>query len=130
MQTSSMNVGGPPDSRSDVGRGILTGLTPLVSVVGVVVVALLLTALVRALMTSQGFFAQQQAAVIVLGIGLLAAIVVYVVACARALRQARAWLGAGQEASASAAYWSLGATALIVLLPVALALLLPQHPAP
>lgn len=112
-----------------VPRGVLTGLMPLLSLV-IFGLALLLTAGVRIATASQGFFAQQRYAVIVLSIGLALAAIAYAVLCRLALRRARAWLLDGSGRAAVAAYWALGVTALVVLLPVLLALLLPQHPAP
>src|SRR5260370_40866806 len=120
----------PRALRGDVRRGLLAGLTPLVRLVIIAGVALFLTALARALTTSLGFFTQQQVSVLVLGAGLLLAIVMFGAGCARALRQGGSVQRAGDASPAAVALWSLGATALLVLLPVLLALLLPPHPAP
>ena len=81
-------------------RGILTGLIPLGLLVVMVLATVLLTTLARLLFAGSGFFAQQRAAVIVLIAGL------------------------------GVALWTLGATALVIVFPVLLALLLPQHPFP
>ena len=116
--------------RGDVRRGLLVGLTPLVRLVIIAGVALLLTALARALTASLGFFTQQEVSVLVLGAGLLLAAVMFGTRCVRALWQVGRWQRAGDASPAAAALWSLGATALLVLLPVLLAWLLPQHPAP
>jgi hypothetical protein len=110
-------------------RGALTGLMPLLSLV-VFGLALLLTAGVRIATASQGFFAQQHYAVIVLATGLALSAIAYAMLCRLALRRARGWLLDGSGRAATAAYWALGVSALVVLLPVLLALLLPQHPAP
>ncbi|HEV2238512.1 MAG TPA: hypothetical protein VGR57_17775 [Ktedonobacterales bacterium] len=117
------------DTQGSALRGVLTGLMPLLSVL-VFGLALLLTAGVRGATASQGFFAQQKYAVIVLAAGLVLAGITYAVFCARALRRARDWLVDGSDRAALATYWSLGVTALLVLLPVLLAIALPQHPAP
>jgi hypothetical protein len=117
------------DAQGSALQGVLTGLLPLLSLL-VFGLALLLTAAVRGATASQGFFAQQQYDVIVLAAGLVLAAITYAVFCARALRRARDWLLDGSDRVAMATYWSLGVTALIVLLPVLLAVLLPQHPAP
>jgi hypothetical protein len=110
-------------------QGVFTGLMPLLSV-AVFGLALLLTAGVRVATAGQGFFAQQRYAVIVLAIGLVLAVIAYALLCRAALRRARQWLVDGSGRAATAAYWALGATALVVLLPLLLAILLPQHPAP
>ena len=116
-------------SGSSAAQGVLTGLMPLLSL-AVFGVALLLTAGVRVATAGQGFFAQQRYAVIVLAIGLVLAAIAYALFCRAALRRARQWLLDGSARAATAAYWALGATALVVLLPLLLAILLPQHPAP
>jgi hypothetical protein len=114
----------------DVLRAILIGLIPLGLLIIAMVATLLLTTLARLLFASSGFFAQQQAAVIVLIVGLLLAIVVFSVAIWRVLQRVAVWQQGEGRARASAALWALGATALVIVLPVLLALLLPQHPAP
>jgi uncharacterized membrane protein YidH (DUF202 family) len=111
-----------------VGRRLLVGLLPLGLLAAVVGMTIPLTALARQLYEGAGFFAQQQAAVIVLSVGLLLAIAVFAVAVWRVLRRVAAWQQNGAKASAT--LWALSATALIVVLPVVLAVLLPQHPAP
>lgn len=111
-------------------RGALIGLVPLGLLIVSVAVTLLLTALARQLLAAAGFFAQQQVAVITLIVGLVLASVVYAVAIWRTLRRVRIWQQNGEIAQVSAALWTLGATALVVVVPVLVALLLPQHPAP
>ncbi|TMD63960.1 MAG: hypothetical protein E6I91_11810 [Chloroflexi bacterium] len=111
-------------------RGFLTGIVPLVLLVVIVAIALAVTALVHQLFAPSGFFAQQQASVITLVVGLAIALVVYVGAFVRALRRGAAWQRQGAIKPSRAALWSLGITALIVVLPVLLAIVLPQHPAP
>lgn len=135
MSTVSSNAKGPVRGRSSLWesktfRGALVGLIPLGLLAGVVVLTLVITVLARQLVAASGFFAQQQAALITLIAGLVVAIVVYAVALWSRLRRVTAWQHDGEQAQASAALWALGATALVVIVPVLLALLLPQHPAP
>jgi uncharacterized membrane protein YidH (DUF202 family) len=111
-----------------VWRGLLVGLIPLGLLAAVVGITVLLAALARQMFEASGFFAQQQAAVIVLIVGLMLAIAVFAVAIWRVLRRVAARQQSGAKASAT--LWALSATALLVVLPVLLALLLPQHPAP
>ena len=111
-------------------RGILVGLIPLGFLLLVVAITVLLTALARQLVASSGFFAQQQASVIVLIAGLLVALVVFIVAIVRTFRNITSWQRSGAGGQARAALLALGCTALVVLLPVVLALVLPQNPAP
>jgi ABC-type bacteriocin/lantibiotic exporter with double-glycine peptidase domain len=111
-------------------RGALVGLIPLGLLLLVVAVTVLLTALARQLVASSGFFAQQRASVIVLIAGLVVALVVYVVAIVRTLRWVKVWQRGGASGQARATLLALGFSALVVLLPVVLAIMLPQNPAP
>ena len=111
-------------------RGVLVGLIPLGLLAGIVLITLLVTALVRQLVAGSGFFVQQQTALIALIVGLVLAIVVFAVASWRVLRRVKIWQRDGTTRQANAALWTLTATALIIVLPVLLAILLPQHPAP
>ena len=125
----------PTQSRSPalargIWRGILIGLIPLGLLISMVIITVLLTALARPLFASAGFFAQQQAAVIVLIVGLILTIAVFAVAIWRVLRRVAVWQQDGVIVQANATLWALGVTALVVVVPILLALLLPQHPAP
>jgi len=111
-------------------RGVLVGLIPLGLLAGIVVITLLVTALVRQLFAGSGFFVQQQAALIALIVGLVLAVVVFALASWRVLRRVKIWQRDGTTRQANAALWALTATVLIIVLPVLLALILPQHPAP
>ena len=110
-------------------RGVLVGMIPFVLLLIIVAVTVLLTALVRQLVASSGFFAQQQAALIVVIIGLGVALVSYIIAVVVMLGRVTAWQRGGAVGQARAALLALGFTALVVLLPVVLALVLPQYPA-
>ena len=111
-------------------RGALIGLIPVGLLAGVVLVILVITALARELVVDAGFFVQQQTALIALIVGLALAIVVFAFACWRVMHHVAAWQRAGTTIQANAALWALGATALVIVLPVLLAVLLPQHPYP
>ena len=111
-------------------RGFFVGLIPLGLLLLVVAITVLLTALVRQLVASSGFFAQQQASVIVLIVGLVVALAVFIIAIVRTLRNITSWQRNGAGSQARAALLALGCTALVVLLPVVLAIVLPQNPAP
>lgn len=130
MSTVSSNakgsVRGLSPSTHDWLRGALVGLIPLGLLAGTVALTVAGAALARLLFAGSGFFAQQQAAVIVLIAGLILAVAGFGVATWRVLRRVAGW----QQGEASAALWDLGATALVIVGPVVLALLLPQHPAP
>lgn len=115
-----------PPQGGTVLRGILTGLVPLILFVVLGALAVLATTLIRTLTNGEAFLAQEPVLVGTLGVGLLLAFVAWVVGCVWALRRARAW---GQIPQATATLWTLGASAIVLLLPVLLAILSPQHPA-
>ena len=118
------------EPKRSVWRGVLVGLMPLGLLAGIVVITLLVTVLARQLAAGSGFYVQQQTALLALIVGLALAIVVYAASCWRVLRHVKSWQQEGTTTLANAALWALTTTALIVILPVLLALLLPQHPAP
>ena len=111
-------------------HGVLIGLIPLGLLAGIVLIAVVATALARELTASGGFYVQQQAALITLIVGLVLAIVVFAIACWRVLHQVGLWQKAGAAIQATATLWTLGFTALVIISPILLAILLPQHPAP
>jgi hypothetical protein len=109
-------------------RGVLLGLIPLALLLALVLAALLLTALTRQLTAASGFLTQQQVSLIVLIAGLGLAAVVYSVALVLTVRRVASWQPGGTQARA--ALLALGITALIVVSPVLLVIVLPQTPAP
>ncbi len=115
---------------NDTLQGVLRGLIPLGLLVVIIVITLALTALMRQLLAPSGFFAQQQAAVITLIIGLVLSLIIYGLAIFFTLRRVANWQQTNMAARARAALWALGVTAFIVVLPMLLAIILPQHPAP
>lgn len=118
------------EPKRSVWRGVLVGLIPLGLLAGIVSITLLVTALARQLAAVSGFYVQQQTALLALIVGLALAIAVYAVAIWRVLRRMKSWQREGTTTQANAALWALTTTALMSVLPVLLALLLPQHPAP
>jgi hypothetical protein len=117
-------------SRGRLGQGFVSGLVPLGPLALIVIVALALAALARQLTAGQGFATQQWAAGLVIVLGLLGGAASYLVFSVRALRQVKCWQQAGQTTQATGALWGLVVVALVVLLPLLLAILIPQHPAP
>lgn len=111
-------------------RGLLIGLIPLGVLAAFVLVTVLLTALARLLFTDAGFYAQQQASVIVLIVGLILSVAGFGLAVWRVLRHVALWQLIEAKTRANAALWTLGASALVIVIPVLLAFLLPQHPFP
>lgn len=113
---------------SAIWQGLRVGAMPLAVLVAISIVAMLGAAVARTVTVS--FFAQQQAALAVLVPGLILAIVGYVVTIARAMRRIAFWQTGGMHLHTRSALWALWVSALLVALPVALAVLLPQQPAP
>lgn len=120
----------PPVRTPALWRGVLVGLLPLGVLVVIVAAAVALTAGARALTSGQGFATEQLVTTLTLGLGLALAFIGYTLAIVRVWRQMTALRLAGDLRRATGALWALAITALIVLLPVLLALVIPQHPAP
>jgi hypothetical protein len=123
-------TGSAVSTRGSAVRGFASSLIPLAPLAVIVIVALALAALARQLTAGQGFYTQQWAAGIAIVLGLLGSAASYIVTCVRALRRVKLWQQAGQTAQASGALWGLVVVALVVLLPLLLAILIPQQPAP
>jgi hypothetical protein len=118
------------EAKGNVLDRVLIGLIPLGLLAVIVLLAVVSTALAREVTAGGGFYAQQQAALVTLVVGLVLAVVGFAIACWRVLHQVGLWQKAGKAVQAAATLWTLGCTALVVLSPILLALLLPQHPAP
>ncbi len=119
-----------PQQESDMWRGILIGLRLLGLPVAILIIAIALDMFIHALDVSGGFFVQQEIAITTLIVGLVVAIVVYIVAIQSTMKRVEAWQQEGATKTARFALCSLGITALVVVLPIVLAIVLPQHPAP
>jgi hypothetical protein len=111
-------------------RSLVFGLEPLVPLLLIVVLTIGLAWLSRQITGGAGFYTQQWAAGIIVVLGILAGAVALAIFSVRALRRVRTWQEAGLSAQASAALWGLVVVALVVLLPLLLAIVIPQHPAP
>src|SRR5579864_7630336 len=80
--------------RSNAGeywRGVLYGVLPLAVVVAIIAVALMLAALVRQLIGVSAFPLQQSIVLIVLGSGLILALVAFTLALIFTLRRVAEW---------------------------------------
>lgn len=111
-------------------RGVLVGLIPLGLLIAAVIVTTLLTALPRLLISNADFYTQQQASVIILIAGLVLSLALYIVALWRVLRVVNIWQQTRAMIQGRATLWALVLTALLVVVPVIVALLIPQYPAP
>ncbi len=111
-------------SKGSGGRGLLVGLIPLALLSISIAAMLLLSWLALSLTGSLAYSARQWLMVAITGIGLLMSAVVYAIACVFVLRQVGQRQRLGQSTEASAALWAMTLTALVVLSPVLIALLL------
>lgn len=132
---SSMYSGYSEHTRQDdepVGGGyaVWTGLAPGALVALTLAISAAVTALARLLAFPLGFLIWQWIMVAIWSVGLLVAAIVYIVSVRRALRNVAAWRQAGLGRPSTLAYVALVISALLMLLPVILAMTLPQHPAP
>lgn len=110
-------------------RGFLAGFLPLGMLLGTLLVTLVVTWVVRMLLSAADFSAQQTVFALVFGLGLLAATITYVAAMVRTVRRARRWQTTGEAERARGSWWALALTGILVVLPVILAVALPQSPA-
>jgi hypothetical protein len=122
--------GSAPGVGDDFWGGVWGGAAPLLLtlVVGALMVGL--TTLARIVATPLGFLAWEPIVIVIWVVGLLITTAVYAIGMMRAWRRARGWQAAGLARRATGAWWALGVVALLTLLPVIVALALPQHPAP
>jgi hypothetical protein len=134
MQAPTLPSGGSPAPATErpqtFWRGVLVGSVPIALLVVIAGMTLLLTALVRPLSASGGFYAQRQATLITLAVGGALAAAGYVAAIVWAWRHITRWSRVGAQAPVQGALIALAVTALLVLLPLTLAFVAPQQPAP
>ena len=115
--------------RGQFGRGFARGLRPAGVTLALVALTLAALALTRALAHASGFFALEAALQIVTVSGLAAVALGYALACVWVLRGAGRWSAAGAGTRAVGALVGLVMSALLMALPVVVAVLAPQHPA-
>lgn len=132
MRSTELQPSAAADSRfgRSFWRGVLVGLIPLAALAITLALAVGLTALARVLWTPSGFLIWHWIVTSVWVGGLVIAALAFAYAAYRVLRRVTAWRRDGLASQVAGAYWALGFTALAVLLPVLIAIILPQHPAP
>lgn len=106
------------------------GLLPLAILAGSIAATLMLTLAARVLTAVVDFGIQQWMVAGVLVTGLLVSLIAYSVALIRTYRRWRDELRRQDDAIAVGTLWALIVTVIVVLMPVAVAALAPQHPAP
>jgi hypothetical protein len=130
MQRTSAPTGGSGASSQDtLLRGAGVGLAPAAFFYAGILAGFGLVALLRVATAGLGFLTQLPVLNVTSVLCLVALAVGLTVVSVRVFRQARRWREAGATTAANAVLWGLGASALLILVPVLLALLLPQHPA-
>ncbi len=97
-------------------------VTPLALLVVLVVATLVGTVFARSLTASDGFFVQQRDAMLVVSAGLVLAAAAYTIAIIGALRKISQWHKTNKSREAIGATWGLGMAAVIVSLPLLLAM--------
>lgn len=117
-------------ARDSFWRALLIGLLPLLLLAGISGITFTLVAFMRQLLLPAGFLEQQRVDLMILISGLVLAISAYSISAWRIWRRLTTWQTAGLERRVRVVLWTLLVTALVVLLPVIVAVLLPQHPAP
>ncbi len=109
-------------ARESVWHVVTLVVMPLASLSVITSATLGCIVLARSLTAADGFFVQQQAALLVVSTGLVLAAATYTAAIIFALRKIKRWHQANNTRKAIGATWGLGATALVVLLPFLLAI--------
>ncbi|HEX3269230.1 MAG TPA: hypothetical protein VHR15_01180 [Ktedonobacterales bacterium] len=107
-------------------RGAGVGLTPAAFLYLGALVVFGFDTLMRVATTGLSFLTQLPILNVMGMVCLVALAVGFTLVSVRAFRQARRWREDGET---TAVLWGLAASALLVLVPVLLAILLPQHPA-
>jgi hypothetical protein len=107
---------------------ICIGLIPLALYIAVIVCAVLLTIFVSRVSAPTAFLVQRQIDLFGIISGLTLAFIIYAVSALLLVRHIWLWLASSFQAHVI--LWTLVVTAFLIVLPVILASLVPQHPAP
>lgn len=110
-------------------RGFWIGLIPFGLFVATIGLTIGLAILARLVSVPAGFLVWRW---IIEGIwvaGLVIAAALFLYAALRVLRAAQGWQQARLQSQASGIFWALGISTLLVLLPLLMAVILPQQPA-
>jgi hypothetical protein len=110
-------------------RGIGVGLAPVVFLYLGALVIFGAISLIRVATTDLGFLTQLPILNVTSMLGLVTLAVGFTLVSVRVFRRARRWRQDGEATAANPVLWGLVVSALLVFVPVLLAVLLPQHPA-
>ena len=125
----STTTGASGATADNVLRGAGVGLAPAAFFYAGILAGVGLVSLLRVATSGLGFLTQLPVLNVMSMLCLVALAVGFTLVSVRVFRQARRWREAGEATAATATLWGLGASALLVLVPVLLGILLPQHPA-
>jgi hypothetical protein len=123
------NTSDTSDTSDTILRGVGVGLAPAALLYVGILAGFGVVSLLRVASTGLGFLTQLPVLNVVSALCLVALAVGFTLVSVRVFRQARRWREDGETMAANAVLWGLGASALLILAPVLLAILLPQHPA-
>lgn len=122
--TQSIPAGVRQSKRSELVTGILVGLIPLGLLIAAILLTLALTNTGLLLTASLAFSVREQIMLVLSVSGLIVMILAYGIGCIAVMRRIKRWQEAGMSSEAHSALWMLAATALLLLLPLLLAVLL------
>jgi hypothetical protein len=126
---NNMTTGAAGGAADNILRGAGVGLAPAAFLYLGALIVFGFTMLMRVATNGLGFLTQLPVLNVTSALCLVALAVGFTLVSVRVFRQARRWREAGETTAANAVLWGLAASALLVLVPVLLAILLPQHPA-
>jgi hypothetical protein len=116
-------------ARPRFGGGFVAGLAPLMGTVLLLGLTMLTVAATRGAADPNAFLVEQQALGMAASVGLGVVAAWYLAASTWMLDRAGRWARAQQRARAAGALLGLTVSALVLALPVVVAIVLPQHPA-
>ena len=128
MQNTA-TTGASGGAADNILRGVGVGLAPAALFYAGILVGFGVVSLLRVATPGLGFLTQLPILNVVSALCLAALAVGFTLVSVRVYRQARRWREDGETTAANAVLWGLAVSALLVLVPVLVAILLPQHPA-
>jgi hypothetical protein len=128
--TTTTGASGASGATADnILRGAGVGLAPAAFFYAGILVGFGVVSLLRVATSGLGFLTQLPVLNVTSLLCLVALAVGLTLVCVRVFRQARRWREDGETTAAKAVLWGLALSGVLVLLPVLLGMLLPQHPA-
>jgi hypothetical protein len=122
-------LGRPDNASNNILRCVGAGLAPALFFYVGILVGFGVVSLLRVATSGLGFLTQLPVLNVTSMLCLVALAVGFTLVSVRVFRGARVRREAGETTAANAVLWGLAASVLLVLVPVLVAILLPQHPA-